>query len=177
MLKVASRGLLFAKHEIQNLIPQIQALPRHTGSNLYHELLKLLLNLSKCSYSTLSENSFLDDLPSTYESRMAKIHEFVELQFHRKILLKELADLVSLSEQSYSRFFKKMMGRSFFTFLNEYRINMASRMLIDTDWPVSEIGYKCGYESLPFFHKQFNKYKAISPSKYRKQYTGSAISL
>ena len=40
----------------------------------------------------------------------------------------------------------------------------------DTDWSVAEIGFSCGYESLPFFHKQFNKFKGESPSKYRKRH-------
>ncbi|MEN0049452.1 MAG: AraC family transcriptional regulator, partial [Bacteroidota bacterium] len=130
----------------------------------------LLLQLSDCPYQTLSEASFKDDLPDEYNSRMSRIHDFVETAFPRKIYLKEVADLVNMTEQSFARFFKKMMGRSFFTFLNEYRVNIASRMLIDTDWSVAEIGFKCGYESLPFFHKQFNKFKETSPSRYRKQF-------
>ena len=64
-----------------------------------------------------------------------------------------------MSEQSFCRFFSKMMGRPFFTFLNEYRINMASHMLLDTDWTVAEISFAAGFESPAFFHKQFNKYK------------------
>jgi transcriptional regulator GlxA family with amidase domain len=76
-----------------------------------------------------------------------------------------------MSEQSFSRFFSKMMGRPFFTFLNEYRINIASRMLIDTDLSVAQIGFTCGYESLPFFHKQFSKFKNESPQKFRKKHS------
>ncbi len=170
MLKIASRGISFSTSEVESFIPLLQKLPTLTGQNLYVQLLNLLTQLSACSYQTFSEASFMDDLPTEYGSRMAKIHDFVEVAYPRKIYLAELAELVNMSEQSFSRFFSKMMGRPFFTFLNEYRINMASRMLIDTDWPVAQISYACGYESLPFFHKQFNKFKEESPSKYRKKY-------
>ena len=171
MLRLASRGIIFDNHEIKSFIPQILQLPKFTGHILYLQLLSLLVQLASCNHSLLSEASFMDDIPTEYNSRMAKIHDFIGIHFHEKIRLKEFADLVNMSEQSFSRFFSKMMGRPFFTFLNEYRVNMASRMLIDTDKSVAEIGYACGYESLPFFHKQFKKYKSISPSKYRNRYT------
>ena len=39
--------------------------------------------------------------------------------------------------------------------------------------PIAEIGFASGYDSLPFFHKQFNKFKGITPSGYRKKYDKS----
>ena len=102
---------------------------------------------------------------------MAQIHDFVEENYQRRVYLKELAGLVNMSEQAFSRYFSKMMGRPFLTYLNEYSITVAGRMLIETDWSISQIGYTCGYESLPFFHKQFNKFMGESPSKYRKKFS------
>jgi len=172
LLRSASQGLLFAQEDIVELLPKVRDLPNVKGHQLYVQLLSILLQLVECSYTTLSENRFLDDLPTEYSNRMSKVHDFVGDNFQRKIYLKELAQLVSMSEQSFSRFFSKMMGRPFFSFLNEYRINIAGRMLVDTDWPVAQIGFACGYESLPFFHKQFNKFKGESPSKFRKRHRG-----
>lgn len=170
LLRAASKGILFDKVDTAHLIPAIKELPLLFGHERYIRLLQLLSQLSTCTFHTLSERSFMDDLPTEYGSRMSTIHEFVSEHYDRKIYLEEVAHLVSLSEQSFSRFFSKMMGRSFFTFLNEYRINMASRMLLDTDYSVAEIGYACGYESLPFFHKQFQKFKSCSPLVYRKKH-------
>lgn len=172
LLRAASRGLLFAAEDVATLISSVQQLPELKGHQLYLQLLSVLLQLSDCNYQTLSENRFMDDLPTEYSDRMSKVHDFVEVNYQRKIYLKELAQLVSMSEQSFSRFFSKMMGRPFFSFLNEYRINIAGRMLVDTDWPVAQIGFACGYESLPFFHKQFNKFKGESPSRFRKRHRG-----
>lgn len=170
LIKTASRGILFSQNEITSIRPLIQQLPNEKGTDLYLNLLSVLGQLSACTYQTLSEASFIDDLPSEIGNRMAKVHDFVAVHFHRKVYLKELAALVNMSEQSFSRFFSKMMGRPFFAFLNEYRINMATRMLLDTDLPIAQIAYRCGYDSLPFFHKQFNKFKIESPSRYRKKY-------
>ncbi|MBN3520706.1 helix-turn-helix domain-containing protein [Algoriphagus lutimaris] len=170
LLKTASRGLIFDKEQVNHLIPLIKTFPDLSGQELYIQLLGILSALSKASYNTLSAASFTDDIPSEYGTRMAKIHDFVGENFGRKIYLKELADLVNLSEQSFSRFFTKMMGRPFFTFLNEYRINHAARMLLDTEEPIAQIAYACGYDSLPFFHKKFNESYQVSPAQYRKQF-------
>ncbi|MEM6633280.1 MAG: AraC family transcriptional regulator, partial [Bacteroidota bacterium] len=125
MLNKASRGLIFSSEDTETLAPEILKLPYFHEAELYIELLRVLAKLASCPYATLSELSFQGDLPLEFNTRMTKVHDFVEKQFHRKIYLKELAALVNLSEQSFSRFFRKMMGRPFFTFLNEYRINMA----------------------------------------------------
>jgi len=170
LLKTAAKGILFDKVQTSSLLPQIQKLPHLQGQELYIHLLHLLTQLSDCTYQTLSKTSFIDDLPTIYGSRMSTVHDFVSKNYNQKIHLKEVANLVNMSEQSFSRFFSKMMGRPFFTFLNEYRINIAVRMLLDGDNSVSEIGYACGYESLPFFHKQFNKFRVNTPLVYRKNH-------
>ncbi len=173
MLKTASKGIIFDKNETLPLIKSFKKLPQLKGQDLYVRLLTLLVALSKCKYETLSETSFTDDIPTEYGNRMTKIHDFVGAHFNRKIYLRELAGLVNMSEQSFSRFFSKMMGRPFFTFLNEYRINMAVRMLLDTDHSISQIGFSCGYESLPFFYRQFKRIMGSSPLGYRKKFSSN----
>ena len=171
MLKDASRGIIFSRQDIEPIKPQIENILYAKSDILYVSLLQLLLELSKLDYQLLSDTSFEDDIPSEHESRMSKIHDFIEKNYTQKIILKDIADVVNMSEQSFSRFFSKMMGRPFFSFLNEYRINIASRMLIDTDWSVAQIGFECGYESLPFYYKQFKKVCGITPNMYRKAHT------
>ena len=171
MLKTASKGILFNKTEISAIIPRFKNLINLKGHQLYIELLSILIVLSKCDHRTLSEASFIEDIPSEFSKRITKVHDFIAQNYTTKIYLKQVADLVNMSEQSFSRFFNKMMGRSFFTFLNEYRVNIATRMLIDSDSTVAEIGFACGYESLPFFFKKFGETHGMSPAKYRKKHT------
>ncbi len=73
-----------------------------------------------------------------------------------------------MSEPAFCRFFKKKLNKSFFAFVNEYRINMACKLLIETDMQVAQVGYECGYESLPFFYRQFKKFLQCSPFAYKK---------
>jgi len=60
--------------------------------------------------------------------------------------------------------------KSFFTFLNEYRISRACKLLIETDKQINEICYISGFESIPFFYRQFKKFKNCQPNAYRVNY-------
>ncbi|WP_420402244.1 helix-turn-helix domain-containing protein [Flagellimonas sp.] len=170
LLGIASRGILFDLEGSKTLEKEIKKMPNLVGSNLYSALLKNLLKLTELSYTTLSEASFRDHMPSEFGTRMSKVHNFTERNYHRKIYLRELSDLINISEQSFARFFTKVMGRSFFVFLNEYRIKMAAKQLVDTDDSVAQIGFSCGFESPPFFFKKFKEAYGISPGKFRKKF-------
>ncbi|RYZ97863.1 MAG: AraC family transcriptional regulator, partial [Sphingobacteriaceae bacterium] len=99
---------------------------------------------------------------------------YIESNYDKKITLLMLSQKVFMSEESFSRFFSKVMKKPFFYFLNEYRINMACKMLIGTNEPVSQICYACGYESFPFFYRQFKKFKSCTPQKFRSNYLQAA---
>jgi len=62
------------------------------------------------------------------------------------------------------------MKKSFFEFLNEYKINRACKSLIETDKHISEICYASGFESIPFFYRQFKKFKNCQPKNFRMHY-------
>jgi len=145
-------------------------LPDLPAAEQYLQLLSVLQQLAACRSSPLSASDFHESLPSAHGSRMQRIHGFTESNFQRRIQLSEIAESVHLSEQAFNRFFRKMMGRPFFTFLNEYRVNRASQLLVETDWPVGQIARACGFASLPFFHRQFKKFTDSTPLRYRQRH-------
>ena len=75
-----------------------------------------------------------------------------------------------MRDETFCRFFKKSLNKSFFTFVNEYRINLSCKELIETNKQVSQIAYECGNESLPFFYRQFQKLMSCSPLVFKKMY-------
>lgn len=170
MIERAAHGIVYNRSEVSPFLPTILKMPDLSKEALYVQLLDVLLALSKCKGQLLSEVGFRDENSGIYSTRISRVHDYVNAHFGQKIYLRDVADLVNMSEQSFSRFFSKVMGRPFFTFLNEYRISVASRMLIDSDMSVAEVGFKCGYDSLPFFYKQFQKFKSTSPSQFRKKF-------
>ena len=52
--------------------------------------------------------------------------------------------------------------------LQQFRLEHAKRLLLETDLPVTEICFECGYESLGSFSALFHRQSGYSPRDYRR---------
>ncbi len=170
LIKKAGAGLWFHAIHPPQMEQLLLKLLCANPINKYMHFIKLLSLLTESKHTTLASASFSSSDPASSESRLNTVIDFVKEKYTGKIKLLEVAQKVHMTEQSFSRFFSKTMQKPFFNYLNEFRINMACTLLVDTDRQVAEIGFSCGYESLPFFYKQFKKIKGISPLQYRRQH-------
>lgn len=131
--------------------------------------IELLETLSKVNdFELLSSANFTPILNRKANNRIEAVYHFVRHNYDKKIKLSDVSSLVAMTDEAFCRFFKKTFNKSFFTFVNEYRINLACKSLTETKKQVSQIAYDCGYESLPFFYKQFQKFMNCSPLHFRK---------
>lgn len=53
------------------------------------------------------------------------------------------------------KYFKNTMGTSFIDYLNEYRLTMASRLLISSDSSILDIAAEVGFDNLSYFNRSF----------------------
>lgn len=170
LLREASRGVKFASESHSEVVQLMRDMVNESPVDRYLSLIKVLNLLKTAPKTFLAGSSYISDLSTDTNTRLDQTQSYVANHYHEKIKLSEVASEVGMSEQSFSRFFKKVMNRPFFVFLNQYRVNIASRLLLETDLQVAEIGYKCGYDSLPFFYDQFKKFKEYRPLEFRKMY-------
>lgn len=169
MLAMADRGIQFPETIAERVGNQMAAIIDAPPLDAYLLLIRLLDELARSEdHNLLADRAFSYDGSSRTGDRLQRIQQFVNDHYQRKITLAEVAARVNLSEQSFSRFFSQAMGRPFFRFLNEYRINMACRLLLETDANVSNVGYDCGYDTLPFFYREFGRLKGCTPGQFRK---------
>lgn len=80
----------------------------------------------------------------------------------------DVANMCNVSSAYAGRKFKEEFGKSFNSYLTEYRLNKAMQMLRETNEKVIEISKKCGFGSSTYFVTTFKKYVNITPQEYRK---------
>ena len=80
------------------------------------------------------------------------IFSYVEAHYQEELTLQNIAEVLGYSSFYFTKFFKKNTGKTFLTFLNEYRIDKAKWLLINSDLPVSEIITQTGFESDKTFY-------------------------
>lgn len=83
--------------------------------------------------------------------------------------LEQVAARFYMSKSYLSRVFKEFTGYTVNEFINVNRIQLARKLLADSDMNISEISKYLGYNSLTYFEKAFRKYTETSPLKYRQQ--------
>ncbi|MBE5909876.1 AraC family transcriptional regulator [Pseudobutyrivibrio sp.] len=100
--------------------------------------------------------------------KLKPVIKHVELHYSEPITVAEMAALAGFSESHFMRFFKETFGVSFITYLNDYRLSMAARMLLSTEETILEISQQVGFENLSHFNRQFKKKYNKTPSQYTK---------
>lgn len=169
LLKVSSSGLAIQK-ETRHLIAQkMERLLQVQGFEKIMGLLEILhlLSISRDIIPINSEE--LHNRSNTEKDRLCDVYRYVNENFRTDIQLKDVARLTNLTPQSFCRLFKKRNKIHFVEYLNQVRISSACRLLLDSDWTISEIAYNCGYKTISNFNKLFKETTGHSPKKYREQ--------
>lgn len=99
-----------------------------------------------------------------------KIHDAKDIilsRYHDMPSLHELALMVGTNECTLKKAFKQEFGTTVFQYLFDFRMNLAARYLLDTDWPVSEIGIRLGYDYQSHFCTAFKRKYGMAPMEFR----------
>ncbi len=118
--------------------------------------------------SAVSEPSYL---PSRNRDRRVQIvRALLEEQCHRKLVLREMGKVVSLSPWRLAHLFKSEIGMSPQRYLTRVRLQRARQSLESGFLPVREIAASVGIPNPSQFTKRFKAAYGTTPVEYRKAY-------
>jgi AraC-like DNA-binding protein len=165
-------GISFSRKTIERIAPRLKDLEQKEGFVSVLELMSILheLSVSPDSRTLSGAVNYNTDMIFMHSQRVEKVVAFINEHFHRTVRLAEAAELVDMAETAFSRFFKAKTGITFVDYLNDIRIGHASRMLIDTTAPISEIASECGFTSISNFNRIFKKQKGFVPKDFREKH-------
>jgi AraC-like DNA-binding protein len=102
-------------------------------------------------------------------SLIDKVNAYLWDNIGNKVKLPELAKKFMLSESHLRYLFRRKMGMSIGHYIQKLRANRARSFLINSDLNISEVAFRCGYDSLYTFSRAFKKNIGLSPREYRKK--------
>jgi len=102
------------------------------------------------------------------QSVLHKIFNFVETNFSGNCSLRNLSEEIGYDYYYLSRIFKKQVGISFNSYVNNYRISHACYLLQNTTLPILQCSLESGFTSLRSFNQNFKAQLKITPNQYRK---------
>lgn len=170
LFELSSCGMDITGSTRKEIIRKMQGLLEVKGMERLLRLLDILHRLS-CSkeYSLVSDPGIIGH-NSLDAERLNKVFQYTFRNYERDIRLEEVAALVYMTRTSFCRFFQERTKKTFFSFLNNMRLNQASQLLIDTDKSIADITYSCGFNNLSNFNRQFKDKFSKTPRDYRQVY-------
>jgi len=172
MFNRSKHGILFSQEITMEIMPRLMALPKLHGINYFLEFISILNELAISKGQTLLSTQFSEMNDFQNSESIKKVYEFIQENYHRKIALEEISQLVNMSPVSFNRFIKKRTGKTFINYVNDTRISYASRALIESEKSIGEISFQCGFNNIANFNRIFKRSKECTPSEFRKEFVG-----
>ena len=102
-----------------------------------------------------------------------RVFAHVEANLCRRIPIRELARLLSLSASHFCRAFKCTFGVSPRDYVLRRRIEVAQGLMLATTEPLSSIAVRCGMCDQPHFTRSFHRIVGETPYAWRRTRRGS----
>lgn len=122
--------------------------------------LSLNLHSQNCG-AEISHKSFVN------EKRLKDMISFMQTNYQRDITIDEIAKSANISKSECFRCFKSMIDKKPITYLNEFRLKQAVRLLMTTDMQITEICFYCGFNHISYFGKLFRSCYGMTPKQFR----------
>lgn len=99
-----------------------------------------------------------------------QIHDFLVQHLDQRFTIEELAKRYLINTSSLKSVFKAVYGVPLASYVKEYRIQQAMKLLRETDDSIAQIAKQVGYETQGKFTKAFKESVQLLPTEYRRQY-------
>lgn len=127
-----------------------------------YELIALYFN--RVDSGSEEKCPFLVDEENVKRIRMAK--DIILERMVEPPTLQELSEEIGLSLKKLKEGFKQIYGDSVYSFLFDYKMEMARKMLESNQYNVNEVGLRVGYSTSSHFIAAFKKKYGTTPKKY-----------
>ena len=104
------------------------------------------------------------------DKNIRTILNYIEKNYANHLSVEELVKQVPLSRRVLEKKFKEETGESLYQYIQNYRIDQFTSLLITTDYSLFEAALQSGFENYKNVSRIFRKYKSLSPAEYRKRY-------
>ncbi|MFT7035137.1 MAG: AraC-like DNA-binding protein [Cyclobacteriaceae bacterium] len=171
LLKRSAQGINFLGESKAVIHQMVESLSSASDFDKIFELAKILKMLSEeTNYELLSSEGFLTDFEKSDKRQLDEVYHYVMQNFQNEIKLKQIAEIVNMTASSFSRYFKRVNGKTFSQYVSEIRIGYACRLLIENEYQISRVCFESGFTNLSNFNRQFKSIMNYSPSEYLKMH-------
>lgn len=104
-------------------------------------------------------------------ARMAQaaetMREYIRNNYMKEISMQDAARVMNYSDAYFCKLFKQCFDQNFTSYLTNFRVNEAKKLLKNRNISVKDVGMQVGYYDSNYFAKVFKRITGMIPSEYR----------
>lgn len=154
----------FKIHQVINEVLNCQFTDELQDLFLLSKSIELLV-LQAELYELNTQNRFIKS--NIDKQKLFEAKEIIVNKIDNPPTITQLSKLVNLNEYKLKKGFKEIFGTTVFGYIHSNRMNLAKRLLLDTNMSAKEIAYETGYSSPQHFSKAFKKEFGNTPDSIR----------
>ena len=128
------------------------------------KVLELLIYLSRLEPKKRELTQYF----SQQTELIKEIHQKLTDHLDQRFTIEELSKHYLINTSTLKEVFKAVYGLPIATYMKEYRVRQAMKLLRESDATISEIAAQVGYETQGKFSKAFKDVTQVLPTEYRK---------
>ncbi len=110
--------------------------------------------------------------PTMSGGRLEAVREMVRVRFAEPLSLEDLAAEAGISKFHFARLFRQQTGTTPHAFILQVRLDVARRLLTETDLRVKQIAARTGFGSVAALGAAFARQQGVTPSAFRRLASG-----
>ena len=132
---------------------------------------ELLLKIWETVYenANISESIPAAKATAHTQAQLQIMMQYIHKNYSEHITLADIAQTVSVSKSSALNIFNKYLRISPVSYLINYRLKRAAKLLASTDNSIYSIASNTGFENAGYFCRSFKELFGVTPSEYRKK--------
>lgn len=107
-------------------------------------------------------------LSTTDREKISRARDYLANHLAERVSIQNLARIAGINDYQLKKGFKQLFGNTISKYHDNLRLQEAMRLLLETELPISEIGYSLGFEHPTYFSAAFRKKFGLPPGHFRK---------
>lgn len=145
-----------------------------SDEELYATILKSIERIKEKNNFKQIILSRKDDLLHEFDNKNLNTHlrkaiEYVETHYSRELVIKDVANYLSISDSYLGKLFKTEINTTFVEFVTRTRIYKSVELLKNKNMPIYEIAERVGYKDYRYYSMIFKKWTGLTPKEYQKK--------
>ncbi|QEN85804.1 helix-turn-helix domain-containing protein [Labrys sp. KNU-23] len=95
--------------------------------------------------------------------------EIINLRFGEELSIAAITAELGIHQTTATSAFRRVLGMSINEYILRFRLSQALHLLADTDRPILDVAYACGFGSASRFYDVFRARTGVTPRQFRSQ--------